>query len=288
MLVLPALAFGQVTLQEWTFDDANGTTIGESLNSGSPGDWGFSEGLTDQQAAVTDGALRLLGASTGDGIINSLTTGESVFTNGIYEFSFSVSDFDMTGAGTLGWAQILLKSGGANLVIFRLQESPSETLRIWLNSGAGGQFFPLTGSNISNGGTITISGSINLDEQTITCSIDSPNDEFDVASTGPLAFLNTGDLTGFQLASQLTTSTTAASDFLDISEIRLTGPEVSVEPATWAGYEVDENGWADTSGFMSWINVFHAPWVWSTALDRWLYMPEESVSESGGWAYAGK
>ena len=39
---------------------------------------------------------------------------------------------------------------------------------------------------------------------------------------------------------------------------------------------------ADTL-FGGWFNDDHAPWIWSAALNSWLYMPEESSSDSGFW-----
>lgn len=287
LVLFPVLASAQVTLQEWTFDDANGTIIGESSNSGNPGDWVFSDGLTDQQATVTNGALRFFGASTGDGILNAFTSGDTVFTTGIYELSLTVSDFSFSGEGTTGWVQFLIKSEGNNLIIFRVQESPSETLRLWLRSGSGGEFYALAGVNTDPGGTITISASINMDDQTFTCSIDSFNDNFDVVSMGPFPFNGTGDVTGLAIASQLNNATTETTDYLDISEIRLTGPEYISLPDTWAGYEIDENGWIDTAGFMGQLYINLDPWIWSENWGRWIYMPEEYVSDTGSWAYAG-
>jgi hypothetical protein len=60
----------------------------------------------------------------------------------------------------------------------------------------------------------------------------------------------------------------------------------AVEPTFWAGYEVDASGWINTEGWMGYLNVAAAPWVWSATLAKWLYMPEANVSESGAWVYA--
>jgi hypothetical protein len=55
---------------------------------------------------------------------------------------------------------------------------------------------------------------------------------------------------------------------------------------TWAGYPVDEAGNVDTTPWMGFINVAAGEWVWSYSLGKWIYLPEEFVSESGAWAYA--
>lgn len=55
---------------------------------------------------------------------------------------------------------------------------------------------------------------------------------------------------------------------------------------TWAGYPVDEGGNVDTTPWMGFINVAAGEWVWSYSLGKWIYLPEEFVSESGAWTYA--
>lgn len=55
--------------------------------------------------------------------------------------------------------------------------------------------------------------------------------------------------------------------------------------ATWAGYEVVENGWTDTGSWMGWLNVSGDPWIWSESLNTWLYMPEQSGLEFGAWVF---
>ena len=54
---------------------------------------------------------------------------------------------------------------------------------------------------------------------------------------------------------------------------------------TWAGYSVDENGWADTGSWMGWVNVTNAPWIIVVNLGGYAYVPEASVTSSGGWCY---
>ena len=54
----------------------------------------------------------------------------------------------------------------------------------------------------------------------------------------------------------------------------------------WAGYPIfNEARDVDTGGFMGWLNIFHAQWAWSYGLNSWMYLPEESVDESGAWVY---
>ena len=55
--------------------------------------------------------------------------------------------------------------------------------------------------------------------------------------------------------------------------------------ATWAGYSVDEDGDADTSDFLGWVNVNAKPFIYSYTLQQWLYVKEESVGSGGAWIF---
>ncbi len=59
----------------------------------------------------------------------------------------------------------------------------------------------------------------------------------------------------------------------------------SVDPTLWAGYTIDENGWVDTGEWMGHLYVAHAPWIYSSADMKWLYMPEEGVGAGGAWNF---
>lgn len=54
---------------------------------------------------------------------------------------------------------------------------------------------------------------------------------------------------------------------------------------TWAGFDVDEAGNADTGLWLGYVNVTDDPWVWSYSLNSWMYLPQELVTESGSWSY---
>lgn len=62
-------------------------------------------------------------------------------------------------------------------------------------------------------------------------------------------------------------------------------PVDPVDPSGWAGYEVDENGWADTGAWLGMVYVEHKPWIFSIELEKWMYIHEEGVVESGGWTF---
>lgn len=54
---------------------------------------------------------------------------------------------------------------------------------------------------------------------------------------------------------------------------------------TWATYAVDENGWANTEGWLGWVNTSTAPWIQILAIDNYGYVEESGVTESGAWIY---
>jgi hypothetical protein len=53
---------------------------------------------------------------------------------------------------------------------------------------------------------------------------------------------------------------------------------------TWAGYPVVD-GWVNTGEHLGRLQVELAPWVYSWSLGGYIYLPEDSVSETGSWAY---
>ncbi len=69
----------------------------------------------------------------------------------------------------------------------------------------------------------------------------------------------------------------------------LTAPDPVVNDG-WALWASDADSWVDTNSnggnFMSWVNVFHAPYVIVTAYDgKSVYLPEEYVTSTGAWVY---
>lgn len=57
---------------------------------------------------------------------------------------------------------------------------------------------------------------------------------------------------------------------------------------TWGGYDVYvESGikTVDTGAFLGWLEVTGDPWVYSYSLEKYIFLPEESIDESGAWSY---
>ena len=59
-----------------------------------------------------------------------------------------------------------------------------------------------------------------------------------------------------------------------------------VDAQDWGGFEVLPDGHSiNTGGFMGYIDITSAPWVWVYSLDRYVYMDESYVNPSGGWLW---
>lgn len=57
------------------------------------------------------------------------------------------------------------------------------------------------------------------------------------------------------------------------------------QPEEWAGYPyVDGQGHVNTKSFLGWLLV-REPFVYSYALEGWVYLPEQHVSDAGAWLY---
>ena len=57
----------------------------------------------------------------------------------------------------------------------------------------------------------------------------------------------------------------------------------------WAGYPIETDGSSVfTDGFLGWIDIGQAPYVYVYALNKYIYAPEEFVSESGSWVWIGQ
>lgn len=55
---------------------------------------------------------------------------------------------------------------------------------------------------------------------------------------------------------------------------------------TWLGFDVGADGWASTDGWLGWVHVDNAPWVFSYSLNHYIYVPETSYTAgAGGWTY---
>ncbi len=89
---------------------------------------------------------------------------------------------------------------------------------------------------------------------------------------------------GFEISTEYDgTAMDSGTIYFENIEAYIVGEEEP--PATWLGYAVDANGYADTGAWLGWVNVSAAPWIWIVKLNAWAYLPEAGAGESGGWAF---
>ena len=84
-------------------------------------------------------------------------------------------------------------------------------------------------------------------------------------------------------ASGLTPHTAATTGPVWLDEDRVLPTD---QLPTWAGFEVGEDGWVDTEGWIGFVNVDLEPWYYSYQLNTFFYMtarPDDS--SAGDWAY---
>lgn len=66
-----------------------------------------------------------------------------------------------------------------------------------------------------------------------------------------------------------------------VLELRRNEPD----PRTWAGYTVQPNGWVDTGSFMGWLFP-QGDFVFVQQWQRYVFLPEDHITESGAWLYS--
>jgi len=90
-----------------------------------------------------------------------------------------------------------------------------------------------------------------------------------------------------QFGFEATTSYDTSAGAMDSATVYFEDIEAYIEGdgPTWAGWSVDENGWANTEGWLGWVNVSAAPWIQILSFDGYGFVQESSVGDSGAWIY---
>ena len=123
------------------------------------------------------------------------------------------------------------------------------------------------------------------DEYTVFYDISDSLESFELAITYPDLAVD-DSLQVIQLGFEITTSFDGAN--MDSGEIFFKDLEGYVEGeggTTWAGFEVDAEGFANTGDWMGWVYVNEAPYIFSYNLDKYVYIDEAAVTENGAWVF---
>jgi hypothetical protein len=77
---------------------------------------------------------------------------------------------------------------------------------------------------------------------------------------------------------------------IDYSGVNLDGDEDLYSeaepppPSEWAGYDIREDGWVDTGGFLGLVYPIKG-WLYIDDLGSWMYLPENRVGDDGAWMH---
>ncbi|MEX0331573.1 MAG: cadherin repeat domain-containing protein [Puniceicoccaceae bacterium] len=138
-------------------------------------------------------------------------------------------------------------------------------------------------------------GSLTADEEVtwlISGGADSAAFELDISS-GALAFLSAPDFEepgDADMNNDYVVEVEATDTSGNASTHTVTVTVLDVEEiVTWGFWTPDDLGWIDTNAdgglFMGWVNVHQQPWVWVIAMNKYIYMPDGFISDSGSWSY---
>jgi hypothetical protein len=125
-------------------------------------------------------------------------------------------------------------------------------------------------------------------EWTVKTDISGTLSDFEITTTMPDVAVN-DNLLVVQIGFEINTFWDDGAGAMDSGTIYFENIEAYVvgEAAPqWNGFDVDENGWADTGAWMGMVNVAADPWIWSNDLTKYLYIPTEGTGNDGAWVYA--
>jgi len=120
-----------------------------------------------------------------------------------------------------------------------------------------------------------------LPEYSAFHDIGSTEEPFDISITFPdVVVMDNPQLVqiGFEI------STEFDGTAMDSGTIYFENIEAYIEGTTWAGHDVDENGWTET-GALGQVNVMHAPWVYVRKTGTYVYINENAYDANGGWVF---
>jgi hypothetical protein len=104
----------------------------------------------------------------------------------------------------------------------------------------------------------------------------SSNPEVAIVTGNRIQIVGSGETT--ITASQYGNRDTAMAPDVSRALVVSDGPD-------WAGFPVVAGQFVDTAGWLGWLNILAAPYIYSESLSQWLYLEEAQVNEAGTWAY---
>jgi hypothetical protein len=135
-------------------------------------------------------------------------------------------------------------------------------------------------------GAISMQVAFTWDFKNGTLSYTVSGDGVGYTGEGSSAFSDTkivaADLSGITNISQMRVrgNIVGAGEYIDLDTVTIETFANAPEPTIWQGYTFDDQGWADTTPWLGWVNVTDDPWIWVINLGKYIYAGDDS-----GWAY---
>lgn len=70
---------------------------------------------------------------------------------------------------------------------------------------------------------------------------------------------------------------------VNLKSVLITAESPPPGPVLWAGFDILEDSWVDTREMLGMLYIGLSPWVFSENMQRWIYLPEDYVTEEGAW-----
>lgn len=224
---------GQIILQQWNFEDPDGTSLTNATNSGiDSADWSS----TADNLEVFDGALRLAGDVGGNKngtFVDPESYGVADSPTGIFSFEAVFGGWDLSAFDTKNRTfSVALRSGSNNLARFavaytgtgvNLNVFTQGTLR---TSGDNFSNNVETGLAITSSTTYTFRADVDFNEGSVTHYLNG-------SQVGLVDDLTASDLGGFQLGAFPAADFDNAAAFVDLDSMTLTAIP---EPSTYAAF----------------------------------------------------
>jgi beta-glucanase (GH16 family) len=242
--------------------DGDGFTDKEEIEAGS---------LPDNPGATPEA---LLGALSNEDFFADVDSWRQAITtfSGSGEITADVRfrgeqvDFDSLADGVATFSQTGSRSGTVHNLIFQ---------RIALDGLEPGDRVIFQGMASASGNGVAEAVIEAGSEATVSFPLGAESGAFSLTT-----ILQKGDIRRIRIGFQIR----AASG--ESGSISFSNLSATIEPAvSFAGYTSLDGQWIDTGDWLGWLYIADAPYLRSTQLEQWIYLPEENVSESGAWGF---
>jgi hypothetical protein len=193
--LLVAVSYADTILQDWQFNDANGTALSSVNNSGTVGtSWNFG-GPQVQNGSLNIGDTTYYKWNPGSSTIYR-TASFAALTTGQYAFRFVVADWNLAGTDGIGTVNNGIKfnfgsaANGSAQLEFEVAQAPSNDIRVRSQNSSNGTLSgtdaqnQLGGLNLTNTASVTVQLLADLDTGAWSTQVDSGSGFVDLVTDG--------------------------------------------------------------------------------------------------------